>query len=240
MTKPLYRATYEYVTACRQEPEKHRVSVSRILKLLGVSRSGYYAWKKRGPSGSDKRREQIKDRIKDIYEESHHNYGAPKITEKLKKEGEHISEKTVGNYMRQMGIKAQWSKHYTVTTIHPDLSSRLHNILDEQFDPVKPDTAWVSDITYIWTIEDGFVYLSSIMDLFSRMIIAWTLSRTLEAAPVAETVEKAKKSRGIKTGSPWSSIRTEDASMYQKHFWRRQKGWRTVIPRKGTHGIMHA
>lgn len=96
MTRALYRAVYEYVTACGQRPEKHRVSVSRILKLLGVSRSGYYAWKKRGPSGSEKRREQIKDRIKDIYEESHHNYGAPKITEKLKKEGRHISEKNSG------------------------------------------------------------------------------------------------------------------------------------------------
>lgn len=202
MTKSLYRAAYEYVTACGQGSEKHRVSVSRILKLLGVSRSGYYAWKKRGPSDSEKHREQIKDRIKDIYEESHHNYGAPKITEKLKKEGEHISEKTVGNYMRQMGIRAQWSKHYTVTTIHPDLSSQLHNILDGQFDPVNPDTAWVSDITYIWTIEDGFVYLTSIMDLFSRKIIAWTLSRTLEAGPVAGTVQKAKEARGIKTGSP--------------------------------------
>ena len=63
MTTALYRATYEYVTACGQELKKHRVSVSRILKLLGVSRSGYYAWKKRWSSASERRREQIKDRI---------------------------------------------------------------------------------------------------------------------------------------------------------------------------------
>ena len=202
MTKALYRATDEYVTACGQMPEKHQVSVSRILKILGVSRSGYYAWKTRTPSASERRREEVKDSIMDIYEESHHNYGAPKITKKLKEQGEHISEKTVGNYMRQMGIKARWARHYTPTTIHPDLSSRLSNILDKQFDPAKPDTVWVSDITYIWTAEDGFVYLISIMDLFSRKIIAWTLSRTLEAPPVAETVEKAKRARRIKADSP--------------------------------------
>ena len=99
--------------------------------------------------------------------------------------------------MRQMGIKAHWTRHYAPTTIHPDLSSQLSNILDEEFDHVKPDTVWDSDITYIWTVEDGLVYLISIMDLFSRKIIAWTLSHTLEAPPVAETVEKAKRARRI-------------------------------------------
>lgn len=192
MTQALYQAADEYVTALRQMPRKHRASVSRILKLLGVSRSGYYAWKKHVPSDAEKRKERIKERIRDIYQESHQNYGAPKITRKLRSEGEHISEKTVGSYMRQMGLKAQWARHFTHTTIDPDFSARLANILDEQFNPGGPDTVWVSDITYIWTEEDGFVYLTSIMDLYSRKIIAWTLSRTLEAAHVAETVEKAK------------------------------------------------
>ena len=64
--------------------------------------------------------------------------------------------------MRQMGIKAQWVKPYTQTTIDSDFSKELHNILQEQFNPEQPDAVWVSDITYIWTFE-GFVYLTSIM-----------------------------------------------------------------------------
>lgn len=88
-------------------PQKHRVSVSGVLKILGVSRSGYNAWKQRIPSDSENRRNYIKEQIKEIYDESHQNYGAPKITEMLHKQGECIAEKTVGNYMRQMGIKAQ-------------------------------------------------------------------------------------------------------------------------------------
>ena len=79
--------------------------------------------------------------------------------------------------MKQMGIKAQWVKPWTITTKDSDFSNELQNILDEQFNPERPNTVWCSDITYIWTI-DGFVYLSSIMDLFSRKIIACTLSES--------------------------------------------------------------
>lgn len=196
MTQAIYTATAEYVDDIQRSPVKRRVSVSGILKQLGVSRSGYNSWKNRIPSQTQKRRNLLKERILDIYEGSHQNYGAPKITQELKKEGETIAEKTVGTYMRQMGLRAQWVKHYTRTTVDPDFSSRLKNILDKKFNPGSPDSVWVSDITYIWTFE-GFVYLTSIMDLYSRKIIAWTLSSTLEAVHVAETVEEAKRRRHI-------------------------------------------
>lgn len=178
------------------EQGKRRLNVSGVLKILGVSRSGYLSWKKRLPSKREKRKRIIKERIIDIYKDSHQNYGAPKITECLRKEGEIIAEKTVGNYMRELGIKAQYVKPYTVTTINSDFSNELKNILEEQFNPQKPDAVWCSDITYIWTYE-GFVYLTSIMDLYSRKIIAWTLSNTLEARWVIETVNKAKKARNV-------------------------------------------
>ena len=84
-----------------------RVSVSGMLKFLGVSRSGYRTWLKHVPSDTQKRREAIKAKIQDIYDDSRQNYGAPKITAKLRKTGEVISERTVDKYMRQMGIRAQ-------------------------------------------------------------------------------------------------------------------------------------
>ena len=98
--------------------------------------------------------------------------------------------------MCQMGIRAQWSKPWTITTKDSDFSTELQNILDEQFNPDRPNAVWCSDITYIWTI-DGFVYLTSIMDLFSRKIIAWTLSETLEVSCVIDTINKAKARRNI-------------------------------------------
>lgn len=175
---------------------RRRLNVSGVLRQLGVSRSGYNSWKNRIPSNREQRKNIIKNKICDIYDESHQNYGAPKITNKLKEEGETISEKTIGNYMREMGLKAQWIKHYTVTTIDSDFSEEYKNILNGQFNPASPDAVWCSDITYIWTYE-GFVYLTSIMDLYSRKIISWVLSDTLETKWLVEAVNKAKSARNV-------------------------------------------
>ena len=195
MTEALFLEAAECEEQLKEQGER-RLNVSGVLKILGVSRSGYINWKKRLPSKRELRKQAIKERILEIYHDSHQNYGAPKITECLKKEGETIAEKTVGNYMRELGIKAQYVKPYTVTTIDSDFSEELENILDEQFNPAEPDAVWCSDITYIWTFA-GFVYLTSIMDLYSRKIIAWVLSDTLEAKWIIEAVAKAQKIRKV-------------------------------------------
>lgn len=165
-----------------------------MLRILGVSRSGYNAWKKHIPSNREYRKTRVKEKILEIYNESHQNYGAPKITKILTKQEEIIAEKTVGNYMRELGIKAQYIKPYTKTTINSNISNELKNILNEQFNPTNPDAVWCSDITYIWTYE-GFVYLTSIMDLYSRKIISWVLSTTLESKWVIKAINKAKAIR---------------------------------------------
>lgn len=181
----------EAATACGR-----RVSISGMLKNLGVSRSGYRAFLHRKPSASQKRKEAVKETIKQIHDDSKQNYGAPKITQELRKSGECISERTVGKYMKEMGIRAQWVKPWTTTTRNSDFSNELHNILDEQFNPDRPNAVWCTDITYIGTF-DGFVYLTSIMDLFARKIIAWTLSETMEVSCVIDTINKAKERRNI-------------------------------------------
>lgn len=103
MTKAIYAATSDYVDELKSLHEKRRFSVSGILKRLGVSRSGYLAWKKHIPSDTQLQREKIKAKIQNIYDASHQNYGAPKITAELQKSGEHIAQKTAGNYMHQWG-----------------------------------------------------------------------------------------------------------------------------------------
>ena len=176
-----------------------RVSLTGMLDFLGVSRSGYRAFLKHRPSETELRKERIQERIQEIYDASHQNYGAPKITRELQKEGERISERTVGIYMREMGIHAQWVKPWIATTIDSDFSKELHNILNEQFNPDRPNAVWCTDITYIYTHE-GFAYLTSVMDLYSRKIIAWILAPTLEAKYVVEAIELAKARR--KTDQP--------------------------------------
>ncbi len=176
-----------------------RVSVSKMLYFLGVSRPGYRAFLKHKPSESELRKERVKERIQEIYDSSHQNYGAPKITQELQKEGERISERTVGSYMHELGIRAQWVKPWITTTIDSDFSKELHNILDEQFNPDRPNAVWCTDITYIYTHE-GFAFLTSVMDLYSRKIIAWALAPTLEAKYVVEAINLAKARR--KTDQP--------------------------------------
>ena len=137
--------------------------------------------------------------IQTIYDDNHQIYGAPKIAKEMQKKGEKISQRTVGVYMREMGIKACYIKPYVKTTFDSDFSTKLHNILKRDFSPSKPNEAWCTDITYIFTLE-GFVYLTSVMDLYSRKIIAWTLSKTLEVEEVLKCIEMARKRR--KTANP--------------------------------------
>lgn len=136
------------------------VSVTGMLKYLKVSRSGFHAFLKRKTSCTEKHRAEIKTKILQIYNQSFQNYGAPKSTQELKKQNIRISQHTVGSYMQQMGIHAQWVKAWITTTVDSDFSSTLQNILNERVNPTAPNSVWCTDITYIWTSLDGFVYLT--------------------------------------------------------------------------------
>ena len=194
MTETIYTGVAAKVEAAKITG--HHVSTSGMLKFLGVSRSGYRSFLNRTVSATKQRKDTVKKKIQVIYDAAKQNYGAPKITHELRQSGEVISERTVGKYMREMGIKAQWVKPWIATTKDSDFSNTLHNILDEQFNPERPNTVWCTDITYIWT-QSGFVYLNCVMDLFSRKIIAWTLADTMEVSTVVETINKAKARRNI-------------------------------------------
>ena len=189
----MYEAVYEAAHA----NTKRRISVSGVLKHLGVSKSGYYDWLKREPSDRDRRKAEVQKAIKDIYDDSKCIYGAPKITAELHKKGFTTAESTVTRYMREMGIRACWVRPYTVTTHSENFSDELRNILNRDFSPKEPNAVWCTDITYIHTRE-GFAYLSCIMDLFSRKIISWELAPTLEASYVVNAVKKAVFTTGKK------------------------------------------
>lgn len=166
-----------------------------MLKKLDVSKSGYYSFIQRGSSAQKERKQRLTKEIKEIHEESKQIYGAPKITKILEDKGEKVSERYVGIIMRENGIKAHYIKPWTKTTKDCNFSNKLKNILKRDFNPTEPNAAWCTDITYIWTYDNGFVYLTSIMDLYSRRIIAWTLSKTMMAEEVLKCLEEAKERR---------------------------------------------
>ena len=102
--------------------------------------------------------------------------GYSRSTTELSKKGINISEKTVGRYMREMGLRATPEQPFMVTTNSNHSNPIYPNLLDRQFNPDQPDRAWVTDITYIWTTE-GWLYLATVMDLFSRRIVGWNIDK---------------------------------------------------------------
>lgn len=182
-----------------QVQKKRKLSVNNVLKNLGVSKSGYYASLNRPESKQSIRKKIVKTEIIKAYNESHQIYGAPKITKALSNKGIKVAQKTVGNYMKEEGIRAIWVSRYVRTTIDPCFDQQLKNILNREFCPTRPNAVWVTDITYCYTLS-GFVYLTSVMDLYSRKIIGWHVSDSLSTEGVLCAIRRAKKAR--KTENP--------------------------------------
>ena len=122
-----------------------------MLKKLDVCRSGFYDYLKRVPSKTKLRKERITKEIKKIHKESYEIYGSPKITELLNKKGEKVNQKYVYSIMKENNIKAKYIKPSIQTTVSHDFSDKLKNLLIRHYNPIRPNVAWCTDITYIWT-----------------------------------------------------------------------------------------
>lgn len=162
--KPVYTEVSAKVEAAKAA--HRRVSISGMLKFLGVSRSGYHAFLHRTVSVSRQRKESVKQLIQQIYDKSNQNYGAPKITRELRKSGIRIAERTVGIYMKQMGIKAQWVKPWTATTRNSDFSSQL-------------TTSLTNSLTRNLLILSGVqtLLISGLMKALSTWQASWTCTQ---------------------------------------------------------------
>lgn len=167
---------------------------------MQVSRSGYYKWVNRKPSEQEKRRKKIKKRILHHFHAFKQRYGSPKIAAKLRDEGWTISTKTVSRYMKDMGLVSRIVKKYKATTNSKHNLPVYDNVLNRQFNVTAPNKAWVADITYIPTSQ-GWVYLASIMDLYSRMIVGWALgdrmTKDLTLEAFAKACERQKPPEGL-------------------------------------------
>ncbi len=139
---------------------------------------------------------QLKEQIRIIYYQSHKRYGSPRIYQKLLRQGYTIGKKRVERLMSDMGIQAVAKRKYKATTDSSHGRPVADNLLDRHFTPEKPNTSWVADITYIWTSE-GWLYLSTIMDLYSRRIIGWSLRERLTKDLVIAALNMALKQRNL-------------------------------------------
>jgi len=161
-----------------------------MCRVLHASRSGYYQWRKGGVPQRQVRQQELLTKIKKIYEDSRGNYGSPRILRELRKEGIVVNHKTVEELMKKNGIQAKRKKKFKATTNSKHNLPVADNLLNREFTASKPNQAWVGDVTYIPT-EEGWLYLSTWIDLCSRKIVGWSMSSRMTADIVVNAFRMA-------------------------------------------------
>jgi len=170
-------------------------SVKRMCRVLGVSRSGYYAWRNRAESPRAQANERLLVRIREEYQLSRKTYGSPRIHAALRSKGVPCSRKRVARLMRLEQIGARRARRRIPRTTHRNPEALpAPNLLNQDFSSPAPDRKWVSDITYIDTAE-GWLYLASVLDLFSRRVVGWAMDKHMEASLVQKAWNMAVSQR---------------------------------------------
>ena len=174
--------------------------IQRMCRILGVGRSGYYAWRSRPASQRTQADDALFAKIQQEYQLSRGTYGSPGIHAALHKQGVKCGRKRVARLMRLhklIGRKRQ--KRRPVTTQRDPGAIPAPNLLNQEFCASAPNQKWVSDITYIETVE-GWLYLASILDLFSRKVVGWAMADHMEASLVEEALKMALQQRQQEAG----------------------------------------
>ena len=169
-------------------------SVTAMCRVLGVSRSGFYAWCRRGSSERRLANQGLMRRIRTIHADSRGTYGAPRVHAELADEGCSVSRKRIARLMRWDGLRGI-SRRRGIRTTQPDQQARAApDQVDRVFEVDAPDTLWVADITYVPT-DAGFLYLAVVIDAFSRRVVGWSMAGHMRTELVVSALDMATRSR---------------------------------------------
>ena len=172
------------------EREKAHHSIATLCRVLRVSCSGYYAWRKRAPSARARADEALTDRIRVIHRRSRETYGAPRVHAELAAAGVQCGRKRVARLMRAAGIVGCHRRRAVATTTREPGAPAAPDHLQRQFAAAAPNTRWTADITYVPTWA-GFLYLAVVLDVFSRRIVGWAMADHLRTELVLSALEMA-------------------------------------------------
>lgn len=172
-----------------------------MSRVFGVSRSGFYSWMGRGPSKRGLENRHLRHEIRRVWNRSKKKYGSPRIHRELTGEGWKVSRPRVARLMRSMGVASKIRKKWVKTTHSSHRWPVAGNLLDRNFTPERLSEVWVSDITYL-PCENGWLYLTTVMDLGDRQIIGWSLSEGMSArqtsiAALEQAVAKRRPEKGL-------------------------------------------
>jgi putative transposase len=163
-------------------------------RVLGVSPSGYYAWRKRPPSLRREIDTALGDHLEAFYEESLDTYGRPRLQADLRDAGIHISDKRVARLMRERKIQGASRRKSFVTTVRDRDARPAPDLVERNFTADAPNRLWVSDITYVPTLS-GFLFVAIVLDVFSRRVVGWAMATHLRTELVLDALNMALHQR---------------------------------------------
>ncbi len=211
---------------------RRQFRVTSMCRVLGVSRSGYHSWLSRPESRRAAANRELAARIRHIHKDSRQTYGSPRVHGALSKEGIRCGRKRVARLMKVYGIWGRSKRKFKATTNSKHSLPVAPNLLKRDFSAQRPDQVWASDITYIRT-EEGWLYLSVVMDLYSRRIVGWAMRDRLTQELALDALQMALKSRRPVPGLIHHSDR---GSQYAGHAYQKLlscHGIRPSMSRKG-------
>jgi transposase InsO family protein len=173
--------------------------VTVLCRVLGLTRSGYYAWCRRPTSAHQQRDQQLHTEIKTVFDASRQTYGSPRVHAELRANGVRCARKRVARLMRQAALVARLRRATRRTTDSNHSLPLAPNRLERRFSAEAPNQVWVSDITYLATRE-GWLYLACVLDLFARRVVGWSMQTTLERQLVVTALEDALRRRQVQPG----------------------------------------
>jgi transposase InsO family protein len=168
--------------------------IATMCRLLGVSTSGYYAWRDRSPSARQQADAALTERIHQIHWDSKGSYGAPMIHQELRAQGVKVGCKRVARLMKAAGLQGVTRRKWVTTTQREPAARPAPDLLGRDFRAAGPDQRWVADITYIPTWS-GFLYLAIVLDVWSRRIVGWAMATHLRSDLVLQALEMAQQQR---------------------------------------------
>jgi putative transposase len=176
------------------------IPVAKQCQFLGVSTSGFYAWRSRPESSRIREDERLRVLVRASFEGSRQRYGSPRIHEDLIEQDVHVSRKRVVRLMQEEGLVARARKRFKATTMSDHDQPVAANLLDRRFAAAGANQSWVGDTTELLVGNGGKLYLAAILDLFSRFIVGWALSAVNDRHLTIKALEMAIKRRGPEVG----------------------------------------
>ncbi len=178
------------------EEQRKDHGVRTLCKALQVSASGYYAARSRPPSARAQRQSALVFRIREAHAASRQSYGAPRVHAELAAQGVACCRNTVAKLMRREQIVPRAIRQFRVTTDSRNTKDVSPNLIRRRFQVKRPNVCWLGDITYIPTRE-GWLYLAAVMDLYSRAIVGWGMSPSLDGQLATDALQMAIARRGV-------------------------------------------